>query len=81
MSLTMFNLSWYDTYRSRCGQNWLKSAQEGSGRGGHNLGDTTNGFLTIKYASKFGHGRFQTSSEKKTFMGKLKKELIAEGAT
>jgi len=32
----------------------------------------------IDTSSKFGHGRFQTVAEKKAFMGKLKKELIAE---
>jgi len=32
----------------------------------------------IDTSSKFGHGRFQTCAEKKTFMGKLKKELVAE---
>ena len=32
----------------------------------------------IDTSSKFGHGRFQTQAEKKAFMGKLKKELIAE---
>lgn len=34
----------------------------------------------IDTSSKFGHGRFQTHAEKKAFMGKLKKDLIAEGA-
>lgn len=34
----------------------------------------------IDTASKFGHGRFQTKTEKKAFMGKLKKDLIAESA-
>jgi large subunit ribosomal protein L3e len=33
----------------------------------------------IDTSSKFGHGRFQTRAEKKAFMGKLKKDLIAEG--
>jgi len=33
----------------------------------------------IDTSSKFGHGRFQTRQEKKSFMGKLKKDLIAEG--
>lgn len=32
----------------------------------------------IDTSSKFGHGRFQTHSEKKTFMGKTKKDLLAE---
>ena len=32
----------------------------------------------IDTSSKFGHGRFQTRAEKKAFMGKLKKDLIAE---
>jgi large subunit ribosomal protein L3e len=32
----------------------------------------------IDTSSKFGHGRFQTHAEKKTFMGKLKKDFIAE---
>jgi large subunit ribosomal protein L3e len=32
----------------------------------------------VDTSSKFGHGRFQTSSEKKAFMGKLKKDFIAE---
>jgi len=32
----------------------------------------------IDTSSKFGHGRFQTHIEKKTFMGKLKKDIIAE---
>jgi len=32
----------------------------------------------IDTSSKFGHGRFQTHAEKKAFMGKLKKDLIAE---
>lgn len=36
----------------------------------------------IDTSSKFGHGRFQTHAEKKDFMGKLKKDLLAEaGAT
>jgi len=38
--------------------------------------------ITLKFidtSSKFGHGRFQTAKEKKAFMGKLKKDLIAEG--
>jgi len=34
----------------------------------------------IDTSSKFGHGRFQTRAEKKAFMGKLKKDLIAESA-
>lgn len=34
----------------------------------------------IDTASKFGHGRFQTKTEKKAFMGKLKKDLVAESA-
>lgn len=32
----------------------------------------------IDTSSKFGHGRFQTVAEKKAFMGKLKKEFLAE---
>jgi len=32
----------------------------------------------IDTSSKFGHGRFQTHAEKKAFMGKLKKDIIAE---
>jgi len=32
----------------------------------------------IDTSSKFGHGRFQTHAEKKAFMGKLKKDVIAE---
>ncbi|VDM47855.1 unnamed protein product [Toxocara canis] len=32
----------------------------------------------IDTSSKFGHGRFQTHAEKRAFMGKLKKDLIAE---
>jgi len=32
----------------------------------------------IDTTSKFGHGRFQTHAEKKAFMGKLKKDIIAE---
>jgi large subunit ribosomal protein L3e len=32
----------------------------------------------IDTSSKFGHGRFQTHAEKKSFMGKLKKDFIAE---
>lgn len=32
----------------------------------------------IDTSSKFGHGRFQTHSEKRDFMGKLKKDLLAE---
>jgi large subunit ribosomal protein L3e len=32
----------------------------------------------IDTSSKFGHGRFQTKAEKKSFMGKLKKDLLAE---
>ncbi|CAJ0962999.1 unnamed protein product, partial [Mesorhabditis belari] len=35
----------------------------------------------IDTSSKFGHGRFQTPAEKKTFMGKLKKEFAAEQET
>jgi large subunit ribosomal protein L3e len=37
--------------------------------------------ITLKFidtASKFGHGRFQTSQEKKAFMGPLKKDKIKE---
>lgn len=37
--------------------------------------------ITLKWidtSSKYGHGRFQTSAEKKAFMGKLKKDFIAE---
>ena len=33
----------------------------------------------IDTSSKFGHGRFQTRAEKKSFMGKTKRDLIAEG--
>jgi len=32
----------------------------------------------IDTSSKFGHGRFQTQAEKKSYMGKMKKDLIAE---
>ncbi|CAJ0584185.1 unnamed protein product, partial [Mesorhabditis spiculigera] len=32
----------------------------------------------IDTSSKFGHGRFQTAAEKKSFMGKLKKDFLAE---
>uniref|UniRef100_F1L8K3 60S ribosomal protein L3 n=1 Tax=Ascaris suum TaxID=6253 RepID=F1L8K3_ASCSU len=32
----------------------------------------------IDTSSKLGHGRFQTHAEKRAFMGKLKKDLIAE---
>ncbi|KAI6205651.1 60S ribosomal protein L3 [Aphelenchoides besseyi] len=32
----------------------------------------------IDTSSKYGHGRFQTSAEKKAFMGKLKKDFVAE---
>jgi len=32
----------------------------------------------IDTSSKFGHGRFQTHAEKKAFMGKMKKDLVAE---
>jgi len=32
----------------------------------------------IDTSSKYGHGRFQTHAEKKSFMGKLKKDVIAE---
>jgi large subunit ribosomal protein L3e len=32
----------------------------------------------IDTSSKFGHGRFQTHAEKKSFMGKLKKDFLAE---
>jgi len=32
----------------------------------------------IDTSSKFGHGRFQTREEKKAYMGKMKKDLIAE---
>jgi len=32
----------------------------------------------IDTSSKFGHGRFQTHSEKKAFMGKLKKDVVVE---
>jgi large subunit ribosomal protein L3e len=35
----------------------------------------------IDTSSKFGHGRFQTRAEKKAFMGKTKKDLLAEQAT
>lgn len=31
----------------------------------------------IDTSSKFGHGRFQTHAEKKAFMGKMKKDLVA----
>jgi len=34
----------------------------------------------IDTSSKFGHGRFQTAAEKKAFMGKLKKDFLAEQA-
>jgi len=34
----------------------------------------------IDTSSKFGHGRFQTKAEKKAFMGKLKKDFLAEMA-
>jgi len=34
----------------------------------------------IDTSAKFGHGRFQTRAEKKAFMGKLKKDFIAEAA-
>jgi large subunit ribosomal protein L3e len=34
----------------------------------------------IDTSSKFGHGRFQTKAEKKSFMGKLKKDFLAEVA-
>jgi large subunit ribosomal protein L3e len=40
--------------------------------------------ITLKWidtSSKWGHGRFQTHSEKKAFMGKLKKDLEAEAET
>jgi len=40
--------------------------------------------ITLKWidtSSKFGHGRFQTRAEKKAFMGKTKKDLLAEQAT
>lgn len=39
--------------------------------------------ITLKWidtSSKFGHGRFQTAAEKKAFMGKLKKDFLAEQA-
>jgi len=32
----------------------------------------------LSISSKFGHGRFQTAHEKKTFMGPMKKDRIAE---
>jgi len=32
----------------------------------------------IDTSSKFGHGKFQTAAEKKTFMGPLKKDRIKE---
>lgn len=32
----------------------------------------------VDTSSKFGHGRFQTHAEKKSFMGKLKKDVVAE---
>jgi len=32
----------------------------------------------IDTSSKYGHGRFQTSNEKKAFLGKLKKHMVAE---
>ncbi|PIO58669.1 hypothetical protein TELCIR_19891, partial [Teladorsagia circumcincta] len=32
----------------------------------------------IDTSSKTGHGRFQTTAEKKAFMGKLKKDFLAE---
>merc|ERR1711872_559528 len=35
----------------------------------------------IDTASKFGHGRFQTAQEKRSFMGPLKKDQIKEEAT
>lgn len=35
----------------------------------------------IDTASKFGHGRFQTDAEKKAYMGKMKKDFIAEQET
>ncbi|XP_065899912.1 large ribosomal subunit protein uL3-like [Dysidea avara] len=35
----------------------------------------------IDTSSKFGHGRFQTDKEKRTFMGKLKKEMEQERET
>jgi len=35
----------------------------------------------IDTSSKFGHGRFQTSKEKKAFMGPLKKDRVKEEAT
>jgi len=34
----------------------------------------------IDTSSKFGHGRFQTRAEKKAFMGKLKKDIVAESS-
>ncbi|PAV62076.1 hypothetical protein WR25_07483 [Diploscapter pachys] len=34
----------------------------------------------IDTSSKTGHGRFQTTAEKKTFMGKLKKDFAATAA-
>jgi len=40
--------------------------------------------ITLKWidtSSKFGHGRFQTAAEKKSFMGKLKKDFLAEQET
>ena len=35
----------------------------------------------IDTSSKFGHGRFQTAEEKKTFMGPLKKDKVAAEKT
>lgn len=32
----------------------------------------------IDTSSKFGHGRFQTSQEKQAFMGKTKRQMLAE---
>ena len=32
----------------------------------------------IDTSSKYGHGRFQTTAEKKAFMGKLKKDYLRE---
>jgi len=40
--------------------------------------------ITLKFidtSSKWGHGRFQTPEEKRSFMGPLKKELMAKEAT
>ena len=40
--------------------------------------------ITLKFidtSSKWGHGRFQTHEEKRSFMGPLKKELLSREAT